>query len=251
MKRILLISLSLIFVLSLCSCAQVDIDLRDQGNIYDSLAVYIGNQDAYEGKTIAFTAIHTAVYNFSENKIARHSLMTWDKSGEKQALYEIRTEDGRYPVMGETATVIGTFRDGGYIEVDRFSGTKMEKRKFDVEATDMSAEELEDFITSYRKESQKSEYYKKSIRIYGHCDAREGYTYLLGLDGDGKYTWDIELHDPKGKLSFPKVEGTTVNPVEIIGKLSTYVEDNITYACIEVERVTSIQSVFKAEEKSE
>ncbi len=251
MKKILLIFLSSLFVLGLCSCAQVDIDLRNSGNIYNDLATYIGNQDTYEGKTIAFTAIHTAVYNFSENKIVRHSMMTWDQKGEKQALYEVRKNDGKYPVIGATATVIGTFRDGGYIEVDRFSGAKIDKRKFGVEATDMSAEELETFITSYRKEYANSEYFGKKIRIYGHCDAREGYTFLLGLDSEGKYTWDIELYDPTGKLTFPKAEGTTVNPVEVIGKLTTYVEDNITYACIEVESVTKVQSVFKAEEKSE
>ncbi len=238
-------------LLSLVSCTQVDIDLRGQGNTYNSLATYIGDQDTYEGKTIAFTAIHTALYNFSENKIVRHSMTAWDAKGEKQALYEIRKADGKYPVMGATATVIGTFRDGGYIEVDRFSDTKMEKRSFDIEATDMTAAELEAFIAAYKKAYNKSEFYGDTIRIYGHCDSREGYNYLLGLDEKGAYTWDIELHDPTGKLSFPKVDGTTVNPVEIIGKLSTYVDRNLTYACISVESVTKIQSEFKTEEKSE
>ena len=250
MKRIIPILLTLVTLLSLISCTQVDIDLRDGGNLYNNFAEYIGNQDAYEGKTIALTATHTAVYNFSENKIVRHSIMTWDKSGEKKALYEIRTSDGIYPTMGASTTVIGTFRDGGYIEVDRFSGTKMEKRSFDVEATDMTAAELERFITDYKKAYTKSEHYGDTIRIYGHCDSRDGYYYLLGLNGDGAYTWDVELYDAKGKITFPKAEDKTVNPVEIIGKLTTYVEDNITYACIQVESVAQVQSVFKTEEAS-
>lgn len=253
MKKALLIILTAILLISFSSCAKVDVDLRGQGNTYASFATFIGDQDSYEGKTVAFTAIHTAVYNFSENKIVRHSMSAWDAKGEKQALYEIRKSDGKYPVMGATATVIGTFRDGGYIEVDRFTDTKLEKRKFDVEATDMSAEELKEFIASYRKEYTNSEHFDDSIRIYGHCVSREGYIFLLGLDGEGKYIWEIELHDPTGKLSFPKAEGTTVNPVEIIGKLSTYVDRNVTYSCIEVESVAKVQSVFKTEteEKSE
>ena len=253
MKKALLIILTAVLLLSFASCAQVDIDLRGQGNTYSSLATFIGDQKTYEGKTVAFTAIHTVLYSFSENKIVRHSMTAWDAKGEKQALYEIRKADGKYPVMGATATVIGTFRDGGYIEVDRFTDTKIEKRKIDLEATDMSAEELKNFIAGYRKEYADSENFGDRIRIYGHCDSREGYTFLIGLDGDGKYVWEIELHDPTGKLTFPKVEGTTVNPVEIIGKLSTYVDRNVTYACIEVESVTKIQSEFKAdaEEKSE
>ena len=253
MKKIVSLILLAVFALSLVSCTQVDIDLRDKGNVYNDLVFYINNRKNYEGQTIAFTGIHTVTYNFSENKIVRHYFMTYDAAGEKKALYEIRTADGIYPVMQSTSTVFGTLRsddNGGYIEVDRFSGAKTEKRSFGVEAIDMSAAELEKFITAYKKSNRNSEYYEKTIRIYGHCDKKEGYNYLLGLDGEGAYTWDIELHDPKGKVSFPKAEGTAVNPVEVIGKLTMYFENNIGYACIEVERVTPIQSIFKAEDEA-
>lgn len=243
---ILLVALSLISLLSFTSCAKAEIDITGKDNVYADLSDWIINSKNYTGKTVALTSTYTVVYNFDENKIIRHTLSEPDESGEKRALYEIRKPDGKYPAIGSEVTVIGTLSEGRYIAVDSISG-KEYNRELDIDTLDMSATELKKFVETYRYQYTDSENHGKTVRIFGHLSNHEDYYFLIGLDGDGKYTWELELYDPTGKLTYPKAEGTTVNPVQIIGKLSTYEEDNIIYACIEVEEVARVESVFKSE----
>ena len=243
---IILFALSLISLLSLTSCSKAEIDITNKDNVYTDLSDWIINSKNYTGKTVALTSTYTVVYNFDENKIIRHTLSEPDESGKKRALYEISKSDGNYPAIGSEVTIIGTLNEGRYIAVDSISG-KENKSEFDIDTLDMSAAELKNFVETYRNQYTDSEAHDKTIRIFGHLSNHENYYFLIGLDGAGKYTWELELYDPTGKLTYPTAEGTTVNPVQIIGKLSTYEEDNIIYACIEVEDVARVESVFKSE----
>lgn len=248
MKKIISIFLalvSLISILSLTSCSQADIDLTRKGNIYDDFASFINSPDDYAGKTVALTSTYMAVYNYSKNKVTRHTLVAIDKTGTKRALYELRTADGKYPLTGSEVTVYGTINKSRYIEADRFSGAKY-GMGFDIDALDLSPAELTSFIQAYRQEYSESESYGKTVRIFGHLSTvKDGLTFLVGLDEGGKYLWDIELHDPEGKFNYPTAEGNTVNTVEVIGRLSTYTEKNVIYACIEVLQIGKSESVFK------
>ncbi len=248
MKKIisfLLSSISLISLLSLCSCSEADIDLRWQNNVYSNLYSFINTPEEYKGKTVALTSTYMSVYDFSKNKVIRHTLAEADRTGEKRALYEIRNESGEYPRTGSRVTVFGTIAENDYIEVERFENAKS-NQGFDFDTLTLSADELKAFITDYRKQYGESEYYGKTVRIFGHLKTvDEGYTFLVGLDSNGAYIWDIELYDPDGRFDYPSAEGNTVNPVEIIGELSTYTEDNVLYACIKVKQVGKAESVFQ------
>ena len=143
-------------------------------------------------------------------------------------------------------TVYGSIAAGRYINVESFSGVKPQP-SYELDAVDFTADELSDFIADFRSEYSSNQHYGKTVRIFGHLSTVKGYTYLIGLDEKGQYLWEIELHDPTGSIIFPTAEGTTVNPVQIIGEMSTYVEDHITYACIKVDNVVRVESIFKVE----
>ncbi len=247
MKRILsalLVTLTLASTATLFSCSQADIDITHKNNVYSDLSDWINNSDIYAGKTVALNATYTVVYNFSENKIARHTLLAYDTTGVKRALYEVRKSDGAYPEIGSEVTVIGTLTKDRYIAVESFSGSPS-TLTVDIDALTLSAAELHTFIESYRNEYSNSEHYGKSVSIFGHLTGNDTNHFLIGLDGDGKYIWEIELYDPTGRAYFPQAAGNTVNPVQIIGELTTFVDDNVTYACIKVDRVIPVESVFK------
>ena len=247
MKRILsifLVMITLVSALSLFSCSKASIDITYKSNVYSDLSDWINNPDKYTGKSVALNATYTVVYSFADNKIIRHTLVAYDKTGQKRALYEIRKEDGIYPAIGSKVTVVGTITKNKFINVESITGG-MEEIKVDHNTISMSAAELKSFVEAYRNEYSASSYYGKKISIFGHVSSHDNYHFLIGLDADGKYVWEIELYDPTGSITFPKAEGTTVNPVQVIGELTTYVEDNVTYACIKVERVVSVESVFK------
>lgn len=246
---ILLIALTLLSTSSLLSCGKADIDVTYKQNVYSDLSEWINNPDEYVGKSVALTSTYTVVYNFSENEIIRHTLVEHDRSGEKRALYEIKKADGKYPAIGDEVTVIGTITKDRYIEVDSFSKIQ-DSLTVDIDTLTLSASELTDFIVNYRAEYSSSSNYGKSVRVFGHLSSSGDYPFLIGLDGDGKYLWEIELYDPTGSIAFPTEDGTTVNPVQIIGELTTYIDDNVTYACIKVESVVRIESVFKVTTES-
>ena len=249
MKRfisLILAALTFVSVFTLVSCSDYQIDLTGKKNIYSDLSKIINNPDKYEGQTIALTSTYTVVYNFSENRIQRHTMVEFDTTGTKRALYEIKKADGAYPSIGSEVTVYGSITKGRYINVESFSGGKAQPT-YDLDALDFTADELSDFISDFRQEYSKNEHYGKSVRIFGHLSTLNGYTYLIGLDENGQYLWEIELYDPTGSIAFPTAEGTTVNPVQIIGEMSTYVEDHVTYACIKVSDAVKVESIFKVE----
>ena len=249
MKRfisLILAALTFVSVFTLVSCSDYQIDLTGKKNIYSDLSKIINNPDKYEGQTIALTSTYTVVYNFSENCIQRHTVVEFDTTGTKRALYEIKKADGAYPAIGSEVTVYGSITAGRYINVESFSGA-IAQPTYELDTVELTANELSGLIADFRQEYSSSEHYGKSVRIFGHLSSVKGYNYLIGLDEEGQYLWEIELYDPTGSLSFPTAEGTTVNPVQIIGEMSTYVEDHITYACIKVDSVTKVESIFKVE----
>lgn len=240
--KIIATLLILLSLLTLVSC--VDVDLSDSDRVYEELVAIINNSDEYVGKTVKLTATYTAVYNFSKNELQRHNLVATSPAGSGRAAYRIVKEDGVYPLYGETVTAIGTFREGGFIEVDRFEDTALDSASYEIDTLEMSAKELNDFVTAYCAEYHESESFEKSIRIFGHCVAYEDYFYLMGLDANGSMTWVIELYDPDGIIPFKETESSVVNPVEVIGELTIYMEDNLAYACIKVDRILSVDSTF-------
>ena len=235
------IILSLLLLFTACSAA--DVDLRKKDLVYDGFADAINHPESYVDKTVEVTAdcIHT--YRFASNSV-RYSLRAIHKDGEKQAFYEIRTEDGIYPEHGTQTCTKGRFCEGGYILVESFGknvALNDGKINVNIDTLEMSAENLKDFIESFRKEYQASEHFEKSIRIFGQYEYFKEYHYLLGLDSDGAITWEIELHDPNNVIDITPKENRTINAVEVIGKLSVYTESNITYACITVEQIQSVE----------
>lgn len=246
MKKIISICLalfSLISIISLTSCS--DIDLTHKNNVYNDFANFINSPDDFAGKTIAVSSTYMPVYNYSKNKVTRHALVAYDTTGSKRAIYEVRTSDGKYPMAGSDVTVYGTINKDRYITVDRFSGAKY-GINFEIDALDLTPTGLTSFISTYRTQYDQSESYGKTIRIFGHLSTTDdGLIFLVGLDENGKYLWDIELYDPEGNFTYPKAEGNEVNTVEIIGELSTYTSKNVIYACINVQQIGKAESVFK------
>ena len=99
---------------------------------------------------------------------------------------------------------------------------------------------------AYNAEYDGSEYFGKTIRIFGHCEStHDTLKWLLGLDGNGSATWDIELKRGNQEIAYPTAKSGTVNPVEIVGRLATYEENGIIYACITVDKISRVESVFK------
>lgn len=243
-KKLFKFTVFICAVLLLVSCNSYDVDLESENNVYDEFAQYIASPESVVGKTVRVTSTLSAVYSFEQNKINRFVLVEPDESGEKRALYEIRYNGENYPALGQRVTVSGTFRNGGYIEVDSFSDNAIYSA-FEVDALDMSANELTQMIKSFRSEYRDSEYFGKTIRIFGTIATHDKYTYLVGIDGSGSPLWDIELHDPSGMIPFPTVDTFALYPVEIIGELSIYFEDSIAYACIKVKSMVKIESVLK------
>ena len=244
---LLLAAVALISLLSLTSCSRADIDLRNKDNIYSDLESMIKNSADYAGQTVALSAECVAIYNFSTNKIARYSVHAIDENGENHAFYEMRTKDGKYPKTGSQATIFGVLNKDIYVDVSKIRDAEY-SMDFDLDALAYTPEQLATFISNYNTQYQSSAYYGKTIRIFGHLKTvDEGYTFLVGLDGNGQYLWDIELRDENGAFEYPNAEGNTVNPVEVIGTLSTYTSKNVIYTCITVKEIGRAESVFKEE----
>ena len=228
----------------------VDVDCNFTGlstnEIYGTVSAIMSNPDDYKGKTVAITAQYSTVYNFSQNSCVSHVIIALDPTNCCDAYYEIRTADGIYPELGETASFIGTFNEGGYIEVSETIRYTDGSPSYDVDALTMSASELETLIKTYNSSYKTSELYGKTVRIIGHHSVNDIYKFLAGLTGEGKVTWSIELITPDGdNMSLPMPSGNTVNPVEIVGVFSYYAEGDKTYACIEVTSFSKTACVFK------
>lgn len=259
MKKIIIILTAALLLCTLSSCDKassadspksdidlsgVDSDFTIINNPYETLLSFMANPQDYQGKTVAVNAISSVVYNFDKNRIDRHIMLGLDPTGCCNALYEIRTDDGKYPVIGANTTFVGDFTSNGYIQLTDFASADGQETQYDIDALSMSASELNSFITKYGEQQSNSEYFQQKIRIFGHVAESGGYKYLLGLDAKGYQTWIIELYEPTGSLSFPVVSGNLVNPAEIIGTLSVYYENGTPYACITVERISKVECVF-------
>ena len=248
MKKILLILLCLVTAGSLFSCGYTDINLTKEDNVYDIIEDYIKNPDKCANMTVRINAECTVVYNFSENKIARRSIVVRDTDSDMRALYEFRTEDGKYPKAGTSAQIVGKFTDG-YIEVEKLKKATYEERAFDIEAVSMTSSALKTFLGNYGEVCNTSEHYQKSIRIYGNISViNKKYVYLNGYDANGSYTWSIELMAKDTSVTLPQENTKYVNAYEIIGTLDMYIEDNIAYPCIMVSEITAVEGILKVEE---
>ena len=246
MKRILLIALAASMLISLIACSKTDYDITKKDNIYDDMYEYINNADKYAGKSVTLRAECVPVYNFSQNKIARYAIVVHDDKSDMRAVYEIRSEDQKYPKSGTVATLSGTFTEG-YIKVSEYIDATFDDRQVDVNAVTRNADEMKTLINTYRQEYENSKYYGKTIRIYGNVVVNEGYTYLTGLDKNGAYQWDIELKAKDSSVILPKENTQYVNTYEIVGKFDTYVDNHILYACIVVDEIIPIEGVLYVE----
>lgn len=250
MKKIITILLSVIMLIgSFTACeskqeAAVDLDFTQINDAYNTILSFMTNPEDFTGKTMAINATHSVIYNFAQNRIDKQIMLGIDPTGCCNATYEVRSDDGNYPNLGAAARYTGSFNEGGYIQLAEFKADETEEPSYEIDALTMTAAELTGLMESYVTEYAESSNYQKKIRVFGHCVTQDIYHYLMGLDGDGKQTWIIELYDPTNSLSFPIVSGNVVNPIEVIGTLSVYSENNIVYACIEVERITRVECVF-------
>ncbi len=261
MKRISLIILSIILALALASCDtsseqpeigdgkthgtmtdNVDLDLSSL-DAYNTLVAFMTNPSDYTGKTIKVKATSSVLYNFSANSVT-HIMLGYDPTACCNAYYPISTSDGIYP-PNDTETVFeGMFESDGYIDVSGYSASDSEPRRVDIDALDMSASELKDFIDRFSSEQASSEFYGKSIRIFGHFEQSGGYYYFFGLDESGRQTWAIEAYEPTGSVKIPIAAQYVLNPVELIGTLSVYYENGIAYPCISVTDANHVEGIF-------
>ena len=248
MKKALIILLCVIMAGSLFSCGYTDINLTIDDNVYDVIEDYIKNPDKCANMTVRLNAECTVVYNFSENKIARHSILVRDNDSDMRALYEFRTSDNKYPKAGTTAQLVGKFTEG-YIEVEKLKKATYDDRTFDIEATGMTSGALKTFLSQYEEVCNASEHYQKSIRIYGNITAASNnYFYINGYDANGSETWRIWITAKDSSITFPKVDRKYVNTYEIIGTLDMFIVDNIAYPCILVSELTAVEGILKVEE---
>lgn len=234
-------------LISFSACSGVNYDITKKDNIYDDMYEYISNPNKYAGKTVKLSAMCVPVYNFSQNKIARYSVVVYDDDSDMRAVYEIRSDDQKYPKTGTVATLSGTFTEG-YIKVSEYIEATFDDRTVDVEAVTRNADEMKTLINTYRNEYESSKYYGKTVRIYGNVVMNNGYPRLTGLDKKGAYQWDIELRANDASVAIPTENTNYVNTYEIIGVFDTYVDDNIKYACITVKEIIPIEGVLYVEE---
>lgn len=252
-KRILAImcAISALCLLVGCSSAEptdneleniVDFSVLDDP--YNIILSFMSNPDDYYGKNIKINATSSVVYNFVQNKADTHIMLGLDPTGCCNSYFEVKHPKNEYPVNGSYTTFIGTFTSDNYIDLHSWESVSSNEPNYGIDTLTMTADELNQFITEYTENALDSESSGKKVRIFGHHTVYNGYKFLFGVDAQGNATWNIELHDPTGELTFPTVSGNLINPVEIIGTLSVYYEGETYYACIEVEQVNKVECVF-------
>ena len=252
MKKIIAIILTICTVLSFAACggesyAKHDADVKynftglNSEKIYDTVAAVSTNPADYAGGTVAISAPFSVLYNFATNSVQSTGIYAIDPTQCCNAFYELRLGEGMsYLPMGEVATFIGTFNNG-YIDVSEVVRYEEGSASYDVDTLNFSASELKNFIVSYQSNYASSEYKGKTIRIFGHYPNTDGYQFILGLDSTGASTWDIEIVTD---LVLPKQISNMVNGLEIVGVLTTYMEDGVEYPCIKVTSFTQIAGTF-------
>lgn len=227
----------------------VDVDCNFTGlstnEIYGTVAEIMSNPDDYADKTVAITAQFSTVYNFSKNLCQTPIIIALDPTNCCDAYYEIRTADGVYPEIGETASFVGKFNAAGYIEVTEVIRYTENAPSYHLDAVTLTTGELKQTIEDYNRSYKISELNGKTVRIIGHHSVNDQYKFLSGLDESGRVTWSIEITTPDDSIVLPMPSGNVVNPVEIVGVFSYYEEGEQTYACIEVTSVSKTACVFK------
>lgn len=247
MKKLLLICICAAILISSVACSGTDYDISKKDNIYEYMSEYIANPDKYAGKSVTLRATCVPVYNFSQNKIARYSVVVHDDDSDMRAVYEIRSNDKKYPKSGSVATLSGVFTEG-YIMVSEFKEVTYDERKVDVEAITRNADELKSLIETYSTEYEQSKYYGKTVRIYGNLAADgKGHYALFGFDKNGAIKWQIELKAKDSSVIIPEVSSEYINAYEIVGAFGTYEEDHIVYPCITVNEITPVEGVLYVE----
>ena len=253
MKKTLIFTICLTLAICLLTGCKQDSSMPELENVvdytllddpYGTICEFIANPTDYQGQNLKIDAKGSVIYNFEQNKIVKHVMLGLDPTGCCNASYEIRTSDGNYPVNGSDVTFVGTFMPDGYIELYSWESEARSNPEYSVDTLTMSASELKAYVTEFTKNYVESASAGVKVRIFGHLANQSGYAYLLGLDG-GYQTWMIELHNEDGTVSFPTVSGNIVNPVEVIGTLTFYLENDIPYPCIEVDAVNKVEGVFK------
>ncbi len=249
MKKLSICFTALLLALLLTACGDghalsgdVDFDLTSLDS-YNTILAFQTDPSSYEGKTVAVCATNSVIYSFSENTVTP-IMLGYDPAGCCNAYYFIRTEDGRYPKNGAETVFEGCFADDGYIDITGYKSNGTDPEKVDIDTLDLSAAELEVFVLNFRELYAESKDYGKTVRIFGHLEEQSGYYYLSGITAEGQPTWSIEVYDPTGTVTYPLEAPYVLNPVEIVGELSTYVENNITYACIRVISLTRVEGVL-------
>ena len=252
MKKIIAIILTLCSILSFAACggenyAKYDADVKynftglNSEKIYDTVAAVSMNPTDYTGGTVAISAPFSVMYNFSTNSIESTGIYAIDPTQCCNAFYELRLGEGMsYLPMGEVATFVGTFNNG-YIDVSEVVRHEESAVTYDIDTLQFSASALKSFIVSYQNNYSSSEYKDKTIRIFGHYPNTDGYQFILGLDSSGSSVWDIEIVTD---LALPKQISNMVNGLEIIGVLTTYMENGVEYPCIKVTSFSQIAGIF-------
>ena len=220
----------------------VDIDFTLVNDPYSSIFALRNQTEQYVGKTVMLDARFTAIYNFSTNKINEYILMANDKEGcctvVCQALMDSATG---LPKLNTDVTVIGTVDDQSRITVLDWTSEDSLVGTHELDALTLSPEELTTLMVEFNDQKTEHEAYGTKIRIYGNYTVMKGYKFLMGLDQEGMVLWNVELYEPIGALEFPEVEDSYIKPLEVIGSLSVYYEDDAPYACIVVEQIAEVQ----------
>lgn len=251
MKKWKLPVILLVLVLLFTGCAPtaenddpmaVDIDFTLIDDPYSAIFALRNDTEQYAGKTIMLTARFTAIYNFSTNKIKEYVLMATDKDGCcTVACQAVMDSAVGIPKLNTDVTVIGTFDDQSRITVLSWTSEDSLVGTYELDALTLSPEELTTLMVEFNDQKTKHEAYGTKIRICGNYTVMNGYKFLIGLDESGIALWNVELYEPVGVLEFPEVEGSYIQPLEVIGSLTVYYEDDAPYACIVVEQIAEVQ----------
>lgn len=256
MKKLLALILTLCSVIvPFASCSsdgypKYDADVKynftglNSDQIYDTIAAVSANPSDYKDKTVAISAPHSVLYEFSTNTISSAGIYAIDPTQCCNAFYKISIPDNLpTPTIGEIVTYVGTFGTNTINATEIIRHNPVSAPAVDVDTLEFSASQLKNFIVNYQSNFASSEYNGKTIKIFGHHPNTDGYQFLLGLDSTGSSTWDIELIMAEGIVLPPQI-ANFVNALEITGVLTTYLEDGKEYPCIKVTGFNQVSATF-------
>lgn len=227
--------------------AEVDYNFSgcSEEELYTTVIAIKNNYSSYKGKTVAISGKYSYIYDFKTATCVSDIIIATDPTNCCDDYLKIEFADGVSAVPGAFTTFIGTFTDRQSILVtETVNHTTV--TSYDVDARSLSASEINSLITKYGAEHISSELNGKKILLFGHHTTKTveqsgiRYKYLLGYDGDGKLTWQIELDKLADGVSLPIQNGSYLNPCIVTGTLSFYTEGSETYASIDVETITRV-----------